>query len=287
MNKFTRSQMGKIMAYALSAAMAVTVVPTYMMKPLTVMADEALTKTVKNANGGEETGENLAITSLDEAEANATIKFYVSESANLIGSVTDNESNLGDAIPGNITPGETDATVSIASLKEKATTSGNYTIYYAYSKDNTDVSSSTLVKAGTIEVTATTSGGTGNPGTEQPGPSGSQFGITAASVKQGSVLYDATSNVTSTSKVCLYSKVGDKKAAYVLDAVDYNGDRDYEIVVPYSVPAGKYYMSSNEEETDGISANAQVLEVKAATPITGVTLNATNTDIYYFGAAES
>ena len=39
MNKFTRSQMGKIMAYALSAAMAVTVVPTYMMKPLTVMAD--------------------------------------------------------------------------------------------------------------------------------------------------------------------------------------------------------------------------------------------------------
>ena len=33
MNKFTRSQMGKIMAYALSAAMAVTVVPTYMMKP--------------------------------------------------------------------------------------------------------------------------------------------------------------------------------------------------------------------------------------------------------------
>ena len=38
MNKFTRSQMGKIMAYALSAAMAVTVVPTYMMKPLTVMA---------------------------------------------------------------------------------------------------------------------------------------------------------------------------------------------------------------------------------------------------------
>ena len=283
MNKFTRSQMGKIMAYALSAAMAVTVVPTYMMKPLTVMADEALTKTVKNANGGEENGEDLSITGLDTAETNATIKFYVSESAALTGSVTDNETELGDEISGNITPGGTDATVSIASLKEKATTSGNYTIYYAYSKDNTDVSSSTLVKAGTIEVTATTSGGTGNPGTEQPGPSGSQFGITAASVKQGSVLYDATSNVTSTSKVCLYSKVGDKKAAYVLDAVDYNGDRDYEIVVPYSVPAGKYYMSSNEEETDGISANAQVLEVKAATPITGVTLNATNTDIYYFG----
>ena len=282
MNKFTRSQMGKIMAYALSAAMAVTVVPTYMMKPLTVMADEALTKTVKNANGGEETGENLTVTVTDTAEANATIKFYVSESATLTGSVTDNESNLGDAIPVSITTGATDATVSIATLKAKATEEKTYTIYYAYSKDNTDVSSSTLVKAGTIEVTATTSGGT-----EQPGPSGSQFGITAASVKQGSVLYDATSNVTSTSKVCLYSKVGDKKAAYVLDAVDYNGDRNYEIVVPYSVPAGKYYMSSNEEETDGISADAQVLEVKAATPITGVTLNATNTDVYYFGTAGS
>ncbi|MBU5471831.1 hypothetical protein KQI85_16000, partial [Falcatimonas sp. MSJ-15] len=45
MNKFTRSQMGKIMAYALSAAMAVTVVPTYMMKPLTVMADATFTHT--------------------------------------------------------------------------------------------------------------------------------------------------------------------------------------------------------------------------------------------------
>ena len=131
MNKFTRSQMGKIMAYALSAAMAVTVVPTYMMKPLTVMADEALTTTVKNANGGEETGENLAITDLDEAEANATIKFYVSESANLIGSVTENESNLGDAIPVSITTGATDATVSIATLKAKATEEKTYTIYYA------------------------------------------------------------------------------------------------------------------------------------------------------------
>ena len=43
MNKFTRSQMGKIMAYALSAAMAVTVVPTYMMKPVTDMAADVAT----------------------------------------------------------------------------------------------------------------------------------------------------------------------------------------------------------------------------------------------------
>ena len=51
MNKFTRSQMGKIMAYALSAAMAVTVVPTYMMKPLTVMAAAEFTKTQEVSNG--------------------------------------------------------------------------------------------------------------------------------------------------------------------------------------------------------------------------------------------
>ena len=49
MNKFTRSQMGKIMAYALSAAMAVTVVPTYMMKPIVAEAAEIdSTQEVKN-----------------------------------------------------------------------------------------------------------------------------------------------------------------------------------------------------------------------------------------------
>ena len=46
MNKFTRSQMGKIMAYALSAAMAVTVVPTYMMKPLVAEAAQVETDAV-------------------------------------------------------------------------------------------------------------------------------------------------------------------------------------------------------------------------------------------------
>ena len=49
MNKFTRSQMGKIMAYALSAAMAVTVVPTYM-KPVTAYAAE-VTSTQEVSNG--------------------------------------------------------------------------------------------------------------------------------------------------------------------------------------------------------------------------------------------
>ena len=53
MNKFTRSQMGKIMAYALSAAMAVTVVPTYMMKPLTVMAEVTTPKADATLNAGD------------------------------------------------------------------------------------------------------------------------------------------------------------------------------------------------------------------------------------------
>ena len=50
MNKFTRSQMGKIMAYALSAAMAVTVVPTYMMKPLVAEAADVVTSTLNEEN---------------------------------------------------------------------------------------------------------------------------------------------------------------------------------------------------------------------------------------------
>ena len=48
MNKFTRSQMGKIMAYALSAAMAVTVVPTYMKPVTTYAAEVASTQEVSN-----------------------------------------------------------------------------------------------------------------------------------------------------------------------------------------------------------------------------------------------
>ena len=48
MNKFTRSQMGKIMAYALSAAMAVTVVPTYMKPVTTYAAEVAETQEVSN-----------------------------------------------------------------------------------------------------------------------------------------------------------------------------------------------------------------------------------------------
>ena len=51
MNKFTRSQMGKIMAYALSAAMAVTVVPTYMMKPL--VAEAAVAVETQEVSNGE------------------------------------------------------------------------------------------------------------------------------------------------------------------------------------------------------------------------------------------
>ena len=63
MNKFTRSQMGKIMAYALSAAMAVTVVPTYMMKPL--VAEAAV------ANDEKALGAGVVVTSGDTLTFNA------------------------------------------------------------------------------------------------------------------------------------------------------------------------------------------------------------------------
>ncbi|MBU5471839.1 hypothetical protein KQI85_16045, partial [Falcatimonas sp. MSJ-15] len=67
MNKFTRSQMGKIMAYALSAAMAVTVVPTYMMKPLvaeaatTVETDAVTLGTSVTTLGGVTADENTTV----------------------------------------------------------------------------------------------------------------------------------------------------------------------------------------------------------------------------------
>ena len=257
------------MAYALSAAMAVTVVPTYMMKPLTVMADEALTKTVKNANGGEENGADLSITVLDTAEANATIKFYVSESAALTGIVTDNESNLGDAIPGSITPGATDATVSIATLKAKATEEKTYTIYYAYSKDNTDVSSSTLVKAGTIEVTATSSTPTVTPA------------ITADTVvSQGKTLGLSTAPAM----YALYSsKDATAKPVYVLKKT--NGSFD----VPYDAPTGLFYIKdvSEKDEAYGSNENDYTIDIKAASPTTGISLSTTSSNVYYKGTAGS
>ena len=262
------------MAYALSAAMAVTVVPTYMMKPLTVMAEDAATEMEKTisyetSNGASEDGTNLKVSNLDTADANATIKFYVSGSASLTGTVTANETELGDAISGSITPGQTDATVPIASLKEKATTSGNYTIYYAYSKDSDDVSGSTLVKAGTIEVTTTSSTPTVTPA------------ITADTVvSQGKTLGLSTAPAM----YALYSsKDATAKPVYVLKKT--NGSFD----VPYDAPTGLFYIKdvSEKDEAYGSNGNDYTIDIKAASPTTGISLSTTSSNVYYKGTAGS
>ena len=88
MNKFTRSQMGKIMAYALSAAMAVTVVPTYMMKPLVAEAAIANKTSTLNATS------SYTITSSD-VTAKKNIVLYVVKDAS--GNSISTSTNADDA----------------------------------------------------------------------------------------------------------------------------------------------------------------------------------------------
>ncbi|MEE0959708.1 MAG: hypothetical protein UH654_06720, partial [Lachnospiraceae bacterium] len=89
MNKFTRSQMGKIMAYALSAAMAVTVVPTYMMKPLTVKA-ETDGQDTSDTTGDTATPETKLVkkTEVNESVENATISGEAAEKILTISDLT-------------------------------------------------------------------------------------------------------------------------------------------------------------------------------------------------------
>ena len=74
MNKFTRSQMGKIMAYALSAAMAVTVVPTYMMKPL--VAEAAVNATTATDKDVYTQGSAIKITDTFTADTEYEVAFF-------------------------------------------------------------------------------------------------------------------------------------------------------------------------------------------------------------------
>ena len=153
------------MAYALSAAMAVTVVPTYMMKPLVAEAAINVTKSTTEESGTS-TVENskLKITTIDAATEGAKINFYVSTETGL-GSeklTEENKDKLGEAIPGDeLKANETSAAVSTSALEAKTpvTTDANkdYTIYYAYEKDGKFDAETNIVKCGKVTVTRDTS----------------------------------------------------------------------------------------------------------------------------------
>ena len=152
MNKFTRSQMGKIMAYALSAAMAVTVVPTYMMKPIVAEAAIANKTSTLNATS------SYTIASSD-ATAKANIVLYVVKDAstNSIDTSTKADDNkLSDTaivrkIAAKSSSFSTDTTVTVdtATLESAVSTlGGSSAVSYFYAAyDDTDASTTTLTSA--------------------------------------------------------------------------------------------------------------------------------------------
>ena len=108
----------------------------------------------------------------------------------------------------------------------------------------------------------------------------------AKSVAQGEILYN--NGVADGDKVYLYSKSKAEKPDYTLEATDYDEDTStYEIVVPYSVPIGKYYATTTEENFDiATDSTAKLIEVTAGSKPSSVSLAATNTNIYYFGDSD-
>ena len=132
------------MAYALSAAMAVTVVPTYMMKPL--VAEAATTETSKEfteESNGSVAETTLTINSGIEA-AVPTIEFYVTTEE----SYTKNDA---DKVTGTVSGPTASVTGGVTALENKADTNDTtYYIYANYKKDTADTDN--LVKIGTITV---------------------------------------------------------------------------------------------------------------------------------------
>ena len=130
MNKFTRSQMGKIMAYALSAAMAVTVVPTYMMKPL--VAEAAVTT---NATSLDKITKSYIVEKVSKPSANSMFRVFISKAdpTDLVGTdkTYKNVSELEDAI---IKGTEKDSTYTLAYLT--STDTDGYLVIDATSYEN-------------------------------------------------------------------------------------------------------------------------------------------------------
>ena len=149
MNKFTRSQMGKIMAYALSAAMAVTVVPTYMMKPL--VAEAAVTAAVETqeiSNGKELT----VATAIDKKTRFALFTKYQSQESEPEEFQTgDNAVYVFDAVDANATkltiPYDVPAGTYYIGAYETTDADTDITNTVAASKDTTyEIDKTVLVK---------------------------------------------------------------------------------------------------------------------------------------------
>ena len=149
MNKFTRSQMGKIMAYALSAAMAVTVVPTYMMKPL--VAEAAVTAAVETQEISN--GKELTVATATDKKTRFALftKYQSQESESEEFQTGDNAVYVFDAVDANATkltiPYDVPAGTYYIGAYETTDADTDITNTVAASKDTTyEIDKTVLVK---------------------------------------------------------------------------------------------------------------------------------------------
>ena len=348
MNKFTRSQMGKIMAYALSAAMAVTVVPTYMMKPL--VAEAAVTGTVGTLVQGETVelagatsasaklgvfapdadGSKTASDAIAVFDANSDSKYTIDTTNipvetdyKLVESSDGETFNCSNAESQKLTVIERGA-ISGATSNTAVTTSDTLTVnvpfanttnvYYKISTSRTPISdmSDSTEKAVTNKQITTDAVGSLTAGqTYYVHVSSVQSGAatfvsqpftmattsnsaTAATLvsKQGVVLDAATLGVTAPSNgsvIGLFAKDTDLSNAskllapvYEIKASQNEATGAYEYVVPYSIAAGTYFVAEKSGST--YTQTPQIdksVTVTAATPVTGLSLSATDSNINY------
>ena len=295
MNKFTRSQMGKIMAYALSAAMAVTVVPTYMMKPIIAQAAPTVNDKLSTLKIS---GSNYEVTVPASTEASAVIKFYVTTDSTLAGKTVTAAGTALDSTDVEGTAiadiGTTTATVTKTDLDAKATAASVYYVYYAYNGTATaSADTDKLVLAGTITGQAAAVTDIKDKDAEA-----------TATFYNGDkiVVKTVADDITKAGVVALFtSPTATKKseAKYLFDStsnVSFDSETadQYSFYIPASVEAGSYYVGVfNEDSISDISSNASasklentnLIEVKKADIATGISLSTEKTTISYTGSS--
>ena len=287
MNKFTRSQMGKIMAYALSAAMAVTVVPTYMMKPLTVMAAVTPATTTLTVDSADDS--KYAITVTETKQTNGAAEVYVSTNSALAGK-TKTEAGVTEVGTAEIEDDSKTIKIDKTEIEDEVATVDTYYVYYAYNAtqalgDDTDK----LILAGTITGQADSVTAVQDENDEAK----STF-YTGDKIK---VTFDNT-DLPNAGVVGLFTKTGTQtksQAAYLFDAETNDisftkGSGEISFYIPSSVEAGAYYVGVfNKDKIANVGKNevATVLEaddlidIKSDTIATGIALSSEKSTISF------
>ena len=248
MNKFTRSQMGKIMAYALSAAMAVTVVPTYMMKPLVAEAADVVTSTLNE--------ENIFVKEITGVKDATIVKAYWS-TVNLADTSTYANSAAVDAAIGNtLTNADTkDISKSVKTIDDGVNTT------LVIDKDTLDEAEKDIAGGALYYIVATADAAVTKEATSTTAKyySVADASVTAATALTNFKVYSSVNGVAPT-EVSGATAIADAGklhiAATKIDAITLSTNGD-QAVLTYSLDNGatKKTLGTLTKSFDGASSN--------------------------------